>query len=101
MPVGSKNQTIAGLGCHHIAIQTKDWDASETFYTEVMGMKKVVEDKRTQPMPCRPLQLDINRGIFNDNRQMFASVATLPAVLLFIFFQRYFIAGMMVSGIKG
>jgi len=52
-------------------------------------------------MPCRPLQLDINRGIFNDNRQMFASVATLPAVLLFIFFQRYFIAGMMVSGIKG
>ena len=43
MPVGSKNQTIAGLGCHHIAIQTKDWNASETFYTEVMGMKKVVE----------------------------------------------------------
>ena len=31
MPVGSKNQMIAGLGCHHIAIQTKDWDASENF----------------------------------------------------------------------
>ena len=43
MPVGSKNQAMAGLGCHHIAIQTRDWDASEKFYIEVMGMKKAVE----------------------------------------------------------
>ena len=43
MPVGNKNQAIAGLGCHHIAIQTHDWDASEQFYIEVMGMEKVVE----------------------------------------------------------
>ena len=43
MPIGSKNQAIAGLGCHHIAIQTRDWDASEKFYIEVMGMEKVVE----------------------------------------------------------
>lgn len=43
MPVGSKNQAMAGLGCHHIAIQTRDWDASEKFYIEVMGMEKVVE----------------------------------------------------------
>ena len=43
MPVGSKNQAMAGLGCHHIAIQTRDWDVSETFYTEVMGMEKVIE----------------------------------------------------------
>ena len=43
MPVGSKNQAMAGLGCHHIAIQTRDWDASEKFYIEVMGMEKAVE----------------------------------------------------------
>lgn len=43
MPVGSKNQSIAGLGCHHIAIQTRDWDASQQFYTQVMGMEKIVE----------------------------------------------------------
>ena len=43
MPIGSKNQAIAGLGCHHIAIQTRDWDASERFYIEVMGMEKTVE----------------------------------------------------------
>ena len=43
MPVGSKNQAMAGLGCHHIAIQTRDWDASEKFYIEVMGMEKTVE----------------------------------------------------------
>lgn len=30
-----------------------------------------------------------------------SSLATLPVALLFIFFQRYFIEGMMVSGIKG
>ena len=30
-----------------------------------------------------------------------STLATLPVALLFIFFQRYFIAGMMVSGIKG
>lgn len=43
MPVGSKNQSIAGLGCHHIAIQTRDWEASQKFYTQVMGMEKIVE----------------------------------------------------------
>lgn len=43
MPIGSKNQAMAGLGCHHIAIQTRDWDASEKFYIEVMGMEKTVE----------------------------------------------------------
>jgi multiple sugar transport system permease protein len=30
-----------------------------------------------------------------------SALATLPVALLFIFFQRYFIGGMMVSGIKG
>lgn len=43
MPIGNKNQTIAGLGCHHIAVQTQDYEASVAFYTEVMGMNKAAE----------------------------------------------------------
>ena len=43
MPIGTQNQTIAGLGCHHIAVQTQDYQASVAFYTEVMGMTKAVE----------------------------------------------------------
>jgi catechol 2,3-dioxygenase-like lactoylglutathione lyase family enzyme len=42
MPVGNKNQVMAGLGTHHIAIQTTDYEASVNFYTEVMGMTEVV-----------------------------------------------------------
>ncbi len=36
-------KTIPGLGSHHIAIQTRNWDESEKFYTEVMGMEKIVQ----------------------------------------------------------
>lgn len=43
MPVGNKNQAIAGLGTHHIAVQTRNWDESEKFYTDVMGMKKIIQ----------------------------------------------------------
>ena len=42
MPIGTQNQAIAGLGTHHIAIQTVDYEASLKFYTEVMGMTEVV-----------------------------------------------------------
>ena len=42
MPIGTKNKVIAGLGTHHIAIQTTDYEASLAFYTEVMGMTEVV-----------------------------------------------------------
>ncbi len=42
MPIGTRNQTLAGLGAHHIAIQTTDYEASVKFYTEVMGMTEVV-----------------------------------------------------------
>lgn len=42
MPIGNKNKVIAGLGTHHIAIQTTDYEASLAFYTEVMGMTEVV-----------------------------------------------------------
>lgn len=43
MPIGNKNQIIAGLGSHHIAIQTPNWNASEKFYVDVMGMEKIVQ----------------------------------------------------------
>ncbi len=43
MPRESKNEKIAGLGSHHIAVQTIDYAASLAFYTDVMGMEKTVE----------------------------------------------------------
>ncbi len=43
MPIGNKNSKMAGLGTHHIAVQTQDYAASIAFYTEVMGMQQSVE----------------------------------------------------------
>ncbi len=43
MPIATRNQTIAGLGTHHIAVQTQDYAASLAFYTEVMGMVQTAE----------------------------------------------------------
>ena len=45
MPIGTINQRIAGLGTHHIAVQTQDYEASIAFYTDVMGM---APDRRIQ-----------------------------------------------------
>ena len=43
MPIGTTNQKIAGLGTHHIAVQTQDYEASLAFYTDVMGMAQTAE----------------------------------------------------------
>ncbi len=43
MPIGTTNEKIAGLGTHHIAVQTLDYEASIAFYTEVMGMAQTAE----------------------------------------------------------
>lgn len=43
MPIGNKNQAIPGLGTHHIAVQTRNWDESEAFYSEVLGMEKILQ----------------------------------------------------------
>ena len=59
MPIGSRNQKIAGLGTHHIAIQTVDYEASVQFYTEVMGMTEVVGFEN---QGRRALILDIGDG---------------------------------------
>lgn len=41
MPVGTKNTVIRGGGVHHIALQTRAWDASLKFYRDVLGMVEV------------------------------------------------------------
>ena len=43
MPVGDGNGIIPGCGTHHIAVQTRDWDKSLAFYTEVLGMTQIAE----------------------------------------------------------
>ncbi len=43
MPVGSKNRIIAGCGMHHVALQTRDWDASLRLYQDVLGMSVAAE----------------------------------------------------------
>jgi glyoxylase I family protein len=43
MPTGDKNSVIAGCGTHHIAVQTRDWDASIRLYGDVLGMSVVAE----------------------------------------------------------
>ena len=43
MPIGSKNSVIKGCGTHHIAVQTRDWDASLKLYRDVLGMTVVGE----------------------------------------------------------
>ncbi|MFZ1754092.1 MAG: VOC family protein [Caldilineaceae bacterium] len=43
MPVGTTNRIIAGGGCHHIAVQTRDWEASLRLYRDVLGMPVVAQ----------------------------------------------------------
>jgi catechol 2,3-dioxygenase-like lactoylglutathione lyase family enzyme len=43
MPIGNKNKVIQGCGSHHVAVQTRDWDASLKLYCNVLGMELVSE----------------------------------------------------------
>ena len=43
MPLGDKNAIIAGCGMHHVAVQTRDWETSLSFYRDVLGMEVVAE----------------------------------------------------------
>ena len=59
MPTGSSNRQIPGCGVHHIALQTRDWEASLRLYRDVLGMQIVAEFGT----PERPvLMLDIGDG---------------------------------------
>ena len=72
MPVGNKNKAIAGLGTHHIAIQTQNWDESVKFYTEVMGMEKIVQFGSAER---RAILLDIGDG---SHMELFEATPTSP-----------------------
>ncbi len=43
MPIGNQNERIPGCGTHHVAVQTRDWDASLKLYQDVMGMTPIAE----------------------------------------------------------
>ena len=43
MPIGTTNRQIPGCGAHHIALQTRDWEASLRLYRDVLGMQIVAE----------------------------------------------------------
>jgi glyoxylase I family protein len=59
MPIGTTNRQIPGCGTHHIALQSRDWDASLRLYRDVLGMQVVAEFGT----PERPvLLLDIGDG---------------------------------------
>lgn len=59
MPTGTTNRQIPGCGTHHIALQTRDWDASLRLYRDVLGMQIVAE---FGPSERRILLLDIGDG---------------------------------------
>lgn len=59
MQAGSKNQVVPGCGTHHVAVQTRDWDASLQLYRDVLGMKFVAE---FGPAERRIMLLDAGDG---------------------------------------
>lgn len=74
MAVGTKNSVIQGCGAHHIAIQTRDWDASLTFYKDVLGMEVMAEFGS----PDRKIVLlDMGDG---SHMELFQPTASSPAV---------------------
>ena len=57
----SKNQLLPGLGTHHIAVQTRDWEASLKLYRDVLGTEIVADFEGASPKR-RILLLDIGDG---------------------------------------
>ena len=73
MPIGTTNRQIPGCGAHHIAIQTKDWDASLRLYRDVLGMPVIAEGGTPER---RVLLLDIGDG---SHMELFAPLAPTPS----------------------
>lgn len=48
--MAGSNEAIGGGGFHHVALRVKNYEASITFYTEVLGMKIVFDG----PHPWEP-----------------------------------------------
>lgn len=73
MPVGTKNTVIPGGGCHHIAVQTRDWDASMKLYRDVLGMPVAAE---FGPPEHKIVLLDMGDGSY---MELFQPEANTPA----------------------
>ena len=74
MPLGEKNAIIAGCGMHHVAVQTRDWEASLRLYRDVLGMEIVAEFGSPER---KIILLDLGDGTY---MELFAPVADSPAV---------------------
>ena len=73
MPVGTTNSVIPGGGIHHIAVQTRDWEASLRLYRDVLGMPVVAQFGT----PERPIWLlDCGDGA---HIELFGPQADMPA----------------------
>ena len=77
MPVGNKNAIIASCGMHHIAVQTRDWEASMRLYRDVLGMEVVAEFGSAER---KIVLLDIGDG---SHMELFGPTAESPAVTHF------------------
>jgi hypothetical protein len=69
MPTDTTNRQIPGCGTHHIALQTRDWDASLRLYRDILGMQVVAE---FGPPERRIFLLDIGDG---SHMELFAPLA--------------------------
>lgn len=73
MPVGTQNPAIPGCGTHHIAVQTRDWDAAFKLYRDVLGMTVVAEFGSAER---KIVLLDIGDG---SHMELFQPTAETPA----------------------
>ncbi len=73
MPAGSKNPVIPGCGTHHVAVQTRDWNASLRLYRDVLGMHPVAE---FGPEERRIMLLDAGDG---SHIELFQPTAETPS----------------------
>ena len=73
MAVGTKNAVIQGCGAHHIAVQTRDWDAALTFYRDVLGMEVIAEFGSPER---KIVLLDMGDG---SHMELFQPTASSPA----------------------
>ena len=73
MAIGTKNSVIQGCGAHHIAVQTRDWDASLTFYKDVLGMEIIAEFGSPER---KIVLLDMGDG---SHMELFEPTASSPA----------------------
>jgi glyoxylase I family protein len=72
MPVGTRNEAVAGCGAHHIAVQTRDWEGSLRLYRDVLGMSVAAEFGTPER---KVMLLDMGDG---SHVELIQSTATAP-----------------------